>query len=511
MFEMPIIEFDPIDVGGVMDAPPVPEAWRDAFAHLLPGMKGFSPHHSEAGDWLQSITLGASARPFGSFWPRGHGKSTIAELGGSYWGATRRRRFVLYVCDTQDAADRHVQSVGTLLERLGGDIGSRMETSYGHSKGWTRNMLRTRSGFTVLGLGLDVAMRGIKMDDMRPDAIVFDDVDGRHDTTATTKRKVETITQTILPAGADGLVVWFVQNLIIPNGIASQLARGEADFLAGMIVSGPVPAVRDMTTEQRHVDTWTFSDGATMEVNKHVHVITSGSASWEGCNLDTCQREIFQFGFKAFAREKQHQVGDVEGALLKSEQISRIGAEALDKITLAVVAVDPATTSKESSDETGIIGCGKDAAGHGYVTHDATGRYTPAQWGRRAVLLADRIGARRIVAESNQGGDMVKAVIDNAAKELFAEGARDSPTISVRLVHASKSKRARAEPIAQRYEEHTIHHVVHTGRDADLSGLEGEWTTWDASNGSESPNRIDGATWGLTDLLIKKAPFLGGV
>ncbi len=170
------------------------------------------------------------------------------------------------------------------------------------------------------------------------------------------------------------------------------------------------------------------------------------------------------------------------------------------------MAIDPATTTKKSSDDTGIIAAGRTADKHGYVTHDETGRYTPSQWGRRAVLLADRTGASRIVAESNQGGEMVRQVIETAAKELHAEGLRSTPSITVVLVHASKGKRARAEPIAQRYEEKTIHHVG-TG----LTALEDEWTTWDASDGSESPNRIDAATWALTDLLIKKTPFLGGV
>ncbi len=497
MFELPVIEFEPIDVGGVMDAPTLPDAWQDWFRAADPAMKEFAPHHEEAGEWLQLIERGKRSREFVSIWARGHGKSTFAETGAAFFGETGRRSFVLYVCSTQDAADKHVANIGTILERIGGDIGKRLENEYGHSKGWKKSMIRTKVGFSVLGLGLDVAMRGIKLDNLRPDLIIFDDIDERHDTAATTKKKIETLTESILPAGSSDCIVWGVQNLIIPNGIFAQLADGRADFMATRFVSGPIPAVLGLETEERYVESWTWPSGETVEVEKKTHVITGGVPTWSGCDLTVCQAEIFKFGFKAFKREKQHEVGDVEGALLTSEQISRVTREyALSVITRSVVGVDPATTSKKSSDDTGIIGAGRDADGHGYVTDDETGRYTPAQWGRRAVLLHDRIGADRIVAESNQGGEMVQSVIETAAKELHEEGERDSPDVVVVLVHASKGKRARAEPIAQLYEEHKVHHV-----DTGLTALEGEWTTWDASDGSESPNRIDATVWALTDLV----------
>lgn len=489
--------------GAAADTSALPTEWEAWFRAVSPGLSDFAPHHRDAGAWLQAIAPDVRPTPRVDVWPRGHGKSTFAEHGVAYVGEQRKRRFALYVCDTQDAANRHVQSVQTLLERIGqrtgSPIGQRLENQYGHSRGWRPSAIRTASGFNVLAFGLDQAMRGVKLDDYRPDLIVFDDVDGRHDSLAVTRKKIEILTESLLPAGSDDCAIWGVQNLIIPHGIFSQLADGRAEFLAARVVCGPVRAVEGLRTERRYVEAYKGRP-----VGRTIHVITGGRATWAGCDLDTCQDEIVDFGWRAFDREKQQNVKDVEGALWTTEMInrSRIAPADLPGLSRVVVAVDPASTSKQSSDETGVGACGRTADRHGYVLRDESGIMRPAEWGRRAVLLHDEVGADCIVAESNQGGEMVEDVIRNAAERLHAEGLRPSPKVRVKLVHASRGKRARAEPVAQMYDEDAVHHV------GDFPGLEEQMTTWNAGDGSESPDRVDWLVWGMTELGIVKTSTL---
>jgi hypothetical protein len=102
---------------------------------------------------------------------------------------------------------------------------------HGNARGWRRNRIRTAGGFTLDAIGLDVAARGVKLEDQRPDFIIFDDIDGKLDTPATTAKKIATLTTSLLPAGSANVAVLGIQNLIIPDGIFSQLVDGRADFL----------------------------------------------------------------------------------------------------------------------------------------------------------------------------------------------------------------------------------------------------------------------------------------
>src|SRR6202035_883339 len=118
-----------------------------------------------------------------------------------------------------------------------------------------------------------------------------------------------------------------------------------------------------------------------------------------------------------------------------------------DLIRIAV-AIDPAVSSGEEADETGIIVAGKDADGHGYVLADQSGRYAPTEWARTAIGLYRQYKADRIVAEVNNGGDMVEATVRMV-----------DPNVSYATVHASRGKVMRDEPVAALYEQHRVHHV----------------------------------------------------
>lgn len=211
--------------------------------------------------------------------------------------------FVLYVSGTQEQADAHVQNIGAMLERPeleadDPDLSQRQLTKYGHSRGWRRNRLITEAGMIVDGLGLDVNVRGIKIDEYRPDLIVLDDIDNEFDTPDKIQKKIDRLTRAVLPAGSDDVAVLAIQNMVIPDGVFARLAdlpgttEKAASFLANRTVSGPIPAVEHFEFEER--------DGKT--------VVTGGTPTWAGMDLDAVQHEIDTIGLPAFLVECQHEV-----------------------------------------------------------------------------------------------------------------------------------------------------------------------------------------------------------
>ena len=150
-----------------------------------------------------------------------------------------------------------------------------------------------------------------------------------------------------------------------------------------------------------------------------------------------------------------------------------------------VVAIDPAATSSEDADETGIVVVGKGNDGFGYVLDDGSGRYTPDGWGRRAIGLFNRWDADRIIAEVNNGGEMVEHVLRTVDR-----------TIPYKPVHASRGKQVRAEPVSALYEQERIFHV------RPFDELEDQLCTWTPQHVGESPDRLDALVWGFTELFI---------
>jgi phage terminase large subunit-like protein len=178
-----------------------------------------------------------------------------------------------------------------------------------------------------------------------------------------------------------------------------------------------------------------------------------------------------------------HDLDDNPGALWQRDTIDSARVrKALDMVRI-VVAVDPAVTSGEDSDETGIIVAGKDEFGHAYIIEDCSVKGTPDEWGRVVVEAMKRHQADRIVAEVNQGGDMVKYVLETIDKNL-----------PIKMVRASRGKIARAEPISALYEQQKVHHV------GAFHKLEDQMCTWEP--GMPSPDRMDALVWALTELMI---------
>ena len=165
-----------------------------------------------------------------------------------------------------------------------------------------------------------------------------------------------------------------------------------------------------------------------------------------------------------------------------------------DDLTRVLVAIDPAVTANESSDETGIVVVGADRHRKGYVLEDLSGRYTPNEWATIA-LEAARRWKGSIVAETNQGGDMVTAVIKSVGER--ANGVR------IIDVKASRGKLARAEPVYSLYQEGRVFHCGH------FPLLESQMAGFNPESALVSPDRVDALVWGLSALLLTGAtPFV---
>ncbi|QEL18727.1 phage terminase large subunit family protein [Limnoglobus roseus] len=177
---------------------------------------------------------------------------------------------------------------------------------------------------------------------------------------------------------------------------------------------------------------------------------------------------------------------EVPGALWKRDQINNLRHTGeLPVMKRIVVAVDPSGGDGVQNDEVGLVVVGKDAQKHGYILADHSGKYTPETWASKAVALYRQYKADRIVAEANFGGAMVESTIRVVD--------RNAP---VKLVHASRGKQARAEPVAALYEQGRMHHC------GTFIGLEDEMVTWVPLESKNSPNRVDALVWAATELLI---------
>jgi predicted phage terminase large subunit-like protein len=174
---------------------------------------------------------------------------------------------------------------------------------------------------------------------------------------------------------------------------------------------------------------------------------------------------------------------DNPDALWQREGIDACRVREAPELARVVVAIDPAATSKDSSDETGIVVAGLGADGRGYVLADRSGRFKPDAWARRAVEAFHEHRADRIVAEGNQGGEMVAHVLTTVEQGL-----------PIRIVHATRGKLTRAEPIAALYEQGRVSHV------GSLPQLEDQLCTW--TPGGSSPDRLDALVWALTELML---------
>ncbi|MEP6356549.1 MAG: terminase family protein [Hyphomicrobiales bacterium] len=182
-------------------------------------------------------------------------------------------------------------------------------------------------------------------------------------------------------------------------------------------------------------------------------------------------------------------IEDREDALWQRDQIEKLKIAIAPPLARVVVAIDPPATSHAKSDACGLIVAGVDEQGIGYVLADGSKRsVTPTEWASRAVELYHRYQADLVLAEVNQGGEMVNTILAQVDK-----------TVPVKAVRASRGKYSRAEPVSYLYERGLVRHMGSLSKREDEMcdfGLEG------LSSG-RSPDRLDALVWALHELMLK--------
>lgn len=187
---------------------------------------------------------------------------------------------------------------------------------------------------------------------------------------------------------------------------------------------------------------------------------------------------------------------DIPGALWTREGIqkNRVHKGDVPQFARIIVAVDPAVTANRNSDETGIIIAGLGLDGHAYILDDLSGKYTPSEWACAVINAYYDYKADRVVAEVNQGGDLVEHTIRSFDGE-----------IPYKSVHASRGKIARAEPVAALDGQGRIHHV------GIFTSLEDQMCRFNPSmNFVSSPDRVDARIWACSELLLGRERKIEG-
>lgn len=259
------------------------------------------------------------------------------------------------------------------------------------------------------------------------------------------------------------------------------------DMLQYGLRLGPAPRVVATTTPKRR--------SKLIELLAEPTTAVSRARTADNPYLPLARREALyaRYGGTTLGRQELDAeiLDDVAGALWnrglivvkRPPYIERHGVAVPDMVRI-VVAIDPAVTSTEDSDETGIVVDGIAVDGFGYTLADLSGRMAPVEWARRAIRAYHDFGADRIVAEANNGGNLVSTVL-----------AQIDPTVPVTLVHASQGKIARAQPIAMLYEQRRWFHAE------PFPELEDQQCSFTGEPGSDSPDRLDAHVWGVSQLF----------
>ncbi|MGH1414847.1 MAG: DNA-packaging protein [Pelagimonas sp.] len=179
-------------------------------------------------------------------------------------------------------------------------------------------------------------------------------------------------------------------------------------------------------------------------------------------------------------------LGDLPGALWSQADVDTYRVRSAPELRRVLVAVDPAVTNTDESDKHGIVAAGISEDQTGYILDDASQQGSPFEWAKAAIALYHKHNADAIVAEVNNGGDMVAHTIRTVA-----------PNINVIEVRASRGKHIRAEPVAALYAQGRVRHV---GQLPELETQMMQFTS-EGYQGDDSPDRADALVWALTELF----------
>lgn len=214
-----------------------------------------------------------------------------------------------------------------------------------------------------------------------------------------------------------------------------------------------------------------------------------GIALWENkYNLQRLEEIRGVLGVYQWTALYQQRPSPIGGGMWKYQDIDNHRASKHPELVEIVVGIDPAVTSSDDADETGIVIVGRGTDKHLYVIGDHSLRGTPSEWAHTAIYAYHLTEADRIVAEVNNGGEVIESLLRNI-----------DPSIPYKAVRASRGKQIRAEPVAALYEQGLVHHV---GTYPILEGQMCEWIP-----GEKSPDRMDALVWAVTELTenAKKA------
>lgn len=221
-------------------------------------------------------------------------------------------------------------------------------------------------------------------------------------------------------------------------------------------------------------------------------VVVSGHTLENQANLPQPIVDYWVSRYEGTRTGRQELAGEIlddnPDALWNRDIIDKFRVIKHPELVRLVIAIDPEAQSHEESAETGIIAAGRDRSGQYYVLEDFSLRDKPDKWGFAAVSGYFKLKADLIVGEANNGGEMVEHVIRTVP---------DGHSVAYKMVHASRGKQTRAEPVASAYENGKIHHV------GNLAVLEDQMCEWVPGIGS-SPDRVDALVWALTELGIGK-------
>ena len=184
-------------------------------------------------------------------------------------------------------------------------------------------------------------------------------------------------------------------------------------------------------------------------------------------------------------------VDDVDGALWTHALIDQERVTEYPPLMRVVVAIDPAVTSGDQSDETGIVVAGMTSDGHYYVLKDLTLRTSPERWARVAVQAFHDYKADRVIGETNNGGDMIELLLRQV-----------DPSVPYKKVTATRGKLVRAEPVAALYEQRRAHHV------GLLPELEDQMCNY-TPDSNTSPDRMDAMVWAMHELMESQSGMMG--
>lgn len=195
-------------------------------------------------------------------------------------------------------------------------------------------------------------------------------------------------------------------------------------------------------------------------------------------------RVIRKYEGTRLGRQELHAelLDDTPGALWTRDILESTRVSHYPALRRIVVGVDPAAGAVT---ENGIVAAGLGSDGHGYVLDDVSLAGLPDAWAKQVLAVHHKVNGDRIIAESNNGGEMVRFTLQTVE--------RNAPVL---LIHASRGKQARAEPVAALYEQGRVHHV------GMFAAMEDELCSWVPGEGHPSPNRLDAMVWALTELMI---------